>query len=245
MPVGTHSNDAGLLARGTGDPSEDAKERGALIATVRHPAPAARSIEPLAPGRFKVQFTAGAELREKLERLRALLRPQVPDGDLARVLERAVTEAIDRLEVRRFGRTKRPRAAAVPMPSQDSRYVPAGVRRLVAERNGLQCGFVARSGRRCSERADLEYHHRHPWALGGGHDPANIGLLCRGHNAWLAERDYGPRRKPPSAYRREGSCVQHAIDRLQPGQGPDPAGGSEPAHSCVRGRSATTGDDPG
>jgi hypothetical protein len=43
-----------------------------------------------------VQFTAGAELYEKLERLRALLRHEVPDGDLAAVIERAVTHELER-----------------------------------------------------------------------------------------------------------------------------------------------------
>ena len=41
-------------------------------------------VEPLAPARYKVQFTASAELHDKLERLRALMRPSVPDGDLGR-----------------------------------------------------------------------------------------------------------------------------------------------------------------
>ncbi len=49
-------------------------------------------VEPLAPARFKVQFTASAELRDKLERLTALLRTEVPDGDLAAVIDRAVTD---------------------------------------------------------------------------------------------------------------------------------------------------------
>ncbi len=42
-------------------------------------------LEPLAPARAKVQFTASAALRDKLERLRALMRSSVPDGDLAEV----------------------------------------------------------------------------------------------------------------------------------------------------------------
>ena len=66
-------------------------------------------IEPLAPGRYKVQFTASAELRDKLDRLRALMRSSVPDGDLAAIIDAAVTEKLERLEARRFGRTKAPR----------------------------------------------------------------------------------------------------------------------------------------
>ncbi len=66
-------------------------------------------IEPLSPARYKVQFTASAKLREKLERLQALMRPSIPNGDLAAVIEAAVTEKLERLESRRFGRTKAPR----------------------------------------------------------------------------------------------------------------------------------------
>jgi len=40
-------------------------------------------VEPLGAARYRVQFTASAELHDKLERLRALMRPSVPDGDLA------------------------------------------------------------------------------------------------------------------------------------------------------------------
>ena len=67
------------------------------------------SIEPLAPERYRVQFTASADLRQKLERLKALMRSQVPDGDLAAIIDQAVTEKLERLEARRFGKTKAPR----------------------------------------------------------------------------------------------------------------------------------------
>ena len=81
--------------------------------------------QPLAPSRFKVQFTAGAELRDKLERLRALLRSEVPDGDLAAIIEKAVTEKLERLEARRFGRTSSPRKnPARRSPDPSSRHIP-------------------------------------------------------------------------------------------------------------------------
>ena len=63
-------------------------------------------LQPLSPGRYKVQFTASAEFHHKLERLRALMGSKVPDGDLAVVIEQAVTEKLERLEAVRFARTK-------------------------------------------------------------------------------------------------------------------------------------------
>ena len=58
------------------------------------------------------------------------MRSSVPDGDLARVIEAAVTEKLERLEARRFG-------------------------------------------------------------YGGRPTVENLSLLCRTHNAFLAEIDYG------------------------------------------------------
>ena len=75
--------------------------------------------------------------------------------------------------------------------SPTSRHLPAAVRRAVYERNAGRCAFVDAQGRRCSERHRLEFHHRHPFGMGGDHAPENVGLLCAQHNRYLAELDYG------------------------------------------------------
>jgi hypothetical protein len=153
-------------------------------------------VQPLSPGRYKVQFTASAEFHHKLERLRALMG--VPRGDLAAVLEQAVTEKLERLVARRFAQTRTPRKGPGetdterrPAPSPSSRHIPAAVRRAVHERDGDRCCYTDEQGRRCPERDQLEFHHRHPFGLGGAHSVANVGLVCRAHNAYLAECDYG------------------------------------------------------
>jgi 5-methylcytosine-specific restriction endonuclease McrA len=163
-------------------------------------------VQPLAPGRYKVQFTASAGLQDKLERLRALLRSEVPDGDLALIIEQAVTEKLERLEARRFARAKAARKRAWETDTApSSRHIPAAVRRAVFERDGGRCGYVGEHGRRCSERDRLEFHHRHPFGLGGDHSRENIRLMCRVHNDYLADHDYG--REAMARYRRSGSRV--------------------------------------
>jgi hypothetical protein len=178
----------------------------------RHASPppvSASVIQSLSPGRYKVQFTASAELRQKLERLRVLMGSGV-DGDLAAVIEQAVTEKLERLEARRYARTRSPRAGSPeprtkatrpspsPLPektpfdpSPSSRHIPAAVRRAVCQRDGGRCRYVDDQGRRCKERDRLEFHHRHPFGLGGENSVANIALMCRAHNAYLAECDFG------------------------------------------------------
>ena len=70
--------------------------------------PRPHPLEPLSPGRYKIQFTASAAFRDKLERLAALMRSSGPDGDLAVIIEQAVTEKLERLEARRFAKTHAP-----------------------------------------------------------------------------------------------------------------------------------------
>ena len=180
-------------------------------------------VQPLAPARYKVQFTASAELQNKLERLRALMRSQVPDGDLAAIIEQAVTEKLERLETRRFPSTKAPRKGlAETNTSPSSRHIPAAVRRAVHQRDGGRCRYVDETGRRCPERNGLEYHHQHPFGLGGDHSPQNIRLLCKAHNAYLAEHDYG--REVMARRRRSGKDPCEAAAACATGSAVGPAG---------------------
>jgi 5-methylcytosine-specific restriction endonuclease McrA len=193
-------------------------------------------LEPLAPSRYKVQFTASAELCDKLERLQALLSAEIPGADMAVVIDRAVTQTLRRLEARRYARTsavrnplaleatsgrarsaqtptderRHPRAAARENTSA-GRHIPAAVRRAVFERDGGRCRYRDETGRRCPERHRLEYHHLHPFAMGGAHALDNVRLMCRSHNLYLAERDYGQRAM--AAYRRP---IRHIV--APPGQ---------------------------
>jgi hypothetical protein len=164
-------------------------------------APAAHALTPLSPARYKVQFTASAELRDKLELLQSLMH-----HDLATVVDAAVTEKLARLESKRFGLTKAPRKTLDETDTSPcSRYLPAAVRRIVRTRDGEQCTFVPQSGGRCPERRGLEFHHRNPYGRGGAHDPQNVCLMCRQHNAHLAELEYGKKRV--EQYRRRDDRV--------------------------------------
>jgi hypothetical protein len=161
-------------------------------------------VEALSPGRYRVQFTASAALRDKLERLKVLMRSSVPDGDLATVIEQAVTEKLARLEARRFATVGTPRQAldeARTRPS--SRHVPAAIRRAVYARDGGQCAYRDRDGRRCPERHHLELHHRRPFGVGGDHGVGTLSLLCRTHNTLMADHDYG--REAMARFRRPAS----------------------------------------
>jgi len=191
------------------------------------PPPAAPSparpavVAPLAPERYKIQFTASAETYEKLRLAQDLLRHQVPDGDLGQVIDRALTALLKDLTRQKFAATDRPRESAVDRPhtSRDyesqggvagSRHIPAEVRRTVWTRDGGQCAFVAHNGRRCTERAFLEFHHVVPYGAGGEATVENIQLRCRAHNGYEAERYFGGR-KHSGAARADGDNVLNSV----------------------------------
>jgi len=162
-------------------------------------------VEPLAPARFQVRFTASQALHDKLERLQALMRSSVPDGDLGALIEAAVTEKLARLEAKRFGKTKAARKGlAETDTAPTSRSIPAAVRRIVYERDEGRCTYVDARGRRCTARDRLEFHHHGvPFGRGGDHSPDNVFLTCRTHNALMAELEYG--KDKMARYRRRPS----------------------------------------
>ncbi len=109
------------------EPQQKAPEVG-VEAAVPPASPSKRPavVAPLSAATYKIQFTASAELRNKLERLRSLMRSSVADGDLATVIEQAVTEKLERLESKRYGKTKAPRKSLEETDtSPSSRYIPA------------------------------------------------------------------------------------------------------------------------
>jgi len=145
-------------------------------------------LAPLAPERFALQVTINGHTHELLRRAQALLGHAVPSGDVAQVLERALDELVDRLEKRKFAKATRPRPGR---SGTKGRYIPAAIRRAVRQRDGDRCAFVSDTGKRCEERAQLEFDHVDPVARGGEASVSRIRLRCRAHNQYAAECAFG------------------------------------------------------
>jgi hypothetical protein len=168
------------------------------------PVAASRALEPLSPERYKLQLTASADLKRKLEQARDLLRHAVPSGDLATLVERALDALLEQTLKRRFAQrapTRRSksepsaRAATEPVEetsaSKRTRHIPHDVRRAVFARDEARCTWQGPDGVRCESRAWLEHDHAIPWGLGGPSDVAHTRLYCRAHNGLSAELVYG------------------------------------------------------
>lgn len=146
-------------------------------------------VTALAPDRYEIRFTASARTRDTLRLAQDLLRHAIPDGDPAKIIDRALTLLVDDLMRKKVAQTDRPRSSRGP--AAGSRHVAATVRRVVWLRDDGRCAFVAKSGRRCMERGFLEFHHVDPHALGGEATVDGIQLRCRAHNAYEATLYFG------------------------------------------------------
>src|SRR5258708_2593891 len=162
-------------------------------------------IETTSPERYRIQFTIGKESHDKLRRLQALLRREIPDGDPAAIFDRALTLLLEKVERAKLGAAAKPRTGPIRPGADRQRDVPTHVQRAVSQRDGGQCAFVSEGGHRCTERTFLEFHHIVPYALGGLGTVETIALRCRRHNKYAADLIFRP---PSFSEARE-------VDRLQ------------------------------
>ena len=170
------------------------------------------TVTPLAPQRYKVLFTASADTYQKLRLAQALLRHQIPDGDPAKIFDRALTALLEDLAKKKLAATDRPRRSRGT--AAGSRHIPAEVKRAVWLRDGGQCAFVSQKGRRCAEQGFLEFHHVAPHATGCEPSAENIQLRCRAHNGYEAELYF--RRRSAARVREARAIYPHATEQAQP-----------------------------
>jgi hypothetical protein len=183
-PLGSATNDISLTSPGT---SGSTPIPVPLAFPQACSTPQAR-LEPLSASSYRVEFTASATLRDKIEQARNLLGHAIPSGDLAQLFERAL-EALLQAEMKRRVGTASGRKRREPKPG--SRHVPVEVARVVWERDGFQCTYVDAQGRRCEERRFVTLEHHVPFAHGGPASTENLCVLCGPHNAERAREEFG------------------------------------------------------
>jgi len=178
-------------------------------ATVAAPVPATRSarVVPLAEDRYKLQMTITSDTLRKLRLAKDMLRHVLPTGDDAAILDRALTALLTELARQKLGATERLQPARQSSPT--SRHIPAAVRRTVWIRDRGSCAFTGPNGRRCGERAFVEFHHVRPFAIGGEATVSNIELRCGRHNRYEAKVFF----TTPASFWNEPPLSQRASER--------------------------------
>ena len=194
------------------------------IAVVRTPPLAAATppvkpgeTTPVAPDRYRFQFTAGGDAYEMFLQVQALLRREIPDGDPAAIFARALKLLLEETARKKVAAVKHPRPRNAGHDPR-SRHIPAELVRAVWRRDDGRCAFMGRNGHRCGERAFIEFHHLDAYALGGETTEQNISLRCRVHNQYEAELVFGPF-DPKVAKVREARATYDATNGPRCGEG--------------------------
>ncbi len=161
---------------------------------------------PLSAERYLLRVTISAQTHTKLRYAQNLSRHSIPGGDIATILDRALTLFVHDLERVKLGRVDRPRVSAHARPDRRSRVrakgrtrrIPSEVRRAVWVRDDGRCTFVGPEGR-CRAVEWLEFHHILPFAAGWPPTAENITLRCRAHNQYEADEYFGAEKSDQAA----------------------------------------------
>jgi len=157
-----------------------------------------------------LEVTVSKELREKLEKLKALLSHKNPSLKMSGVFEVMADIALKQLEKRTSPESEvasrkvtsakneiinshatSPEIARASNNPKKSRYIPAKTKRIIFQRAHHQCEFTAHNNKRCESKHFLEIDHKHSYSHGGGNETQNLQLLCRQHNQRKAEIELG------------------------------------------------------
>jgi len=214
-------------------PSTEASTASAQLPPAARPAKPA-VVCPLSPQRYQVQLTASRQLKDKIEKAKALLRHQVPSGDLSTILDRALSALIEKVEKERFGVGRKPRSTTLSQGRAKSRHVPDAIKRAVYERDQGRCTFVGPNGTRCDQTSLLELDHLDGYARRPEHRVSRLTLRCFWHNQYAAEVMYGrqwmaERRKAARQTGRPGAGCQTPVGKQEAWSPPE-------ASALARGR---------
>ena len=132
VPVSSRELAAPRPAGAIVEPSVDAAAH-ALVQHVPHAA-----IQPLAPEQYLVKFTASRAMHDKLREAQALLRHQVPSGNVAEIFDRALTLLLADLRKRRHAATSRPRSPHRPLKPGRARRCGSEARSLGPRRGAMR-----------------------------------------------------------------------------------------------------------
>lgn len=168
-------------------------------------APASAAPPPPPVRRAHFSFTADEDFLRDYERAKELSRHKWPAGNMEDVFGGAIKVLLEKIDPDR--RKRRKDRGRRLLAGARSRHIPAAVKDEVWRRDGGRCVYESPEGRACGARANLEFDHVRPWALGGGSgDAANVRLLCRVHNMVAARGVFGAARIDAAVARRRDAC---------------------------------------
>lgn len=165
-----------------------------------------QAVIPISLKRVRIGFDAAVVILQLLDRAKQVLSHKYPDGKIEDIMRDALELLLELKDPqRKFARkSNEPRIINETADETElleprflrawkaGRYIPAGVKRAVWQRDDGRCTFRFEEGNICGSKEGLEFDHVRPFAKGGrSESPRNVRLLCRMHNRMASEFVFG------------------------------------------------------
>ncbi|MBK9294141.1 MAG: HNH endonuclease [Oligoflexia bacterium] len=140
--------------------------------------------------KIEVRFVITKELKDKLERVKALIshkkaNPSYEEllSELAEIALNKLDKSINKEENAVKGKSRC--QSALPLAEVNSRYIPAIIKRQVWKRDQGKCQYVSNRDKKCNSTHFIQIDHVEPYSHGGSSiDIDNLRLLCGQHNRY-------------------------------------------------------------
>lgn len=113
-----------LAAIGRSPDTQDSGASASCASASSAPAPSGPRLDtrrtviaPLSPGRYRLQLTVEKDTHDRLQRVRDLLRREIPDGDVGAIFDRALSLLLAQIEKKKLAATAEPRSGRPSGPA--------------------------------------------------------------------------------------------------------------------------------
>ncbi len=140
---------------------------------------------PITDERVLIQFTAGKDLLEKINKLKNLWSHQNPEGSLEKLIEKLADMALEKTDPERKPEKKSTQLPTSEVKGSSTRYIPKTLKTKIWQRDQGKCQYRDPKTRIfCGSKYQIQLDHRYPFVLGGENTEENLRLLCRRHNQY-------------------------------------------------------------
>jgi hypothetical protein len=147
-------------------------------------------IRPIAKDQSELRVSTNSETDENIEVLHHVLSTKLKKaaslGEVVAWMAKEMREKHDPLR-----KAERARKVSSGNPKPGRRAVRKSIEHVVIKRDGNQCTYTSKDGRRCEQKRWLHKHHTIEVAKGGLNIPEHLRLLCHGHHR-LTHQAPGP-----------------------------------------------------
>lgn len=144
----------------------------------------------IAEDKLEVRFMITTELKNKLDRIKALISHKNPNPGYEELINELAEMALNKIDPLRKNLPSPAKVKASLNIKVRTRYIPSQIRQMVWKRDEGKCQYQdSKTNQKCSSQYFIQIDHIKPFSQNGSHDPQNLRLLCGQHNRYRYKQE--------------------------------------------------------